>query len=533
MMMEKADLGVLSRAAPAGGAGPPPTADTHVPPPRFRWTTRVVLPGGMLLLAAGLLLVSARDALAPAVEVRVVPVVVRSAAPVDDAGPTIEAPGWIEPDPYPISVTALADGIVKEVLVLEGQSVAAGEVVARLVDADARLSLERAEADVGTAEAQLKAAEAAVVAAQRTWDHPVELTRKIATAEALFAERRAELDRWPAELETEKARLVELEADCARLTRLREQSLASDIESIRATQRCAAQRGIVDSITKRRPILEAQVRQMEAELEAARENLRLRIPETRALADARAERERAAAALRRAQTARDEARLRLERMEIRAPVAGIVMNRLVEPGSKVVLNTDQPRSTHVARLYDPARLQVRVDVPLADAGSVGVGQGAEVIASVLPERAFHGRATRVVHEADIQKNTIQVKVAVEDPAPQLKPEMLVRVRLFPHFGDDPAGAGPPAQTGEGSLWPTVPRVLVHGEGADAFVWLADQAANRAERRRVVAVAARSGDAVVVREGLRAGDRLIVEPSAGLRDGQRIRIAGEVSSEGGR
>ena len=48
---------------------------------------------------------------------------------VSDADPppssrrTVQAPGWIEPDPFPTAVTALADGVVARVLVLEGQSV--------------------------------------------------------------------------------------------------------------------------------------------------------------------------------------------------------------------------------------------------------------------------------------------------------------------------------------------------------------------------------------------------------------------------
>ena len=50
-----------------------------------------------------------------------------------------EAAGWLEADPFPIYVPALAPGIVKEVLVLEGEPVEAGQVVVRMIDDDARL----------------------------------------------------------------------------------------------------------------------------------------------------------------------------------------------------------------------------------------------------------------------------------------------------------------------------------------------------------------------------------------------------------
>ena len=50
-----------------------------------------------------------------------------------------QASGWIEPDPFPIRVTSLYSGVVKEVHVLEGQQIKKGEVIATLIDEDARL----------------------------------------------------------------------------------------------------------------------------------------------------------------------------------------------------------------------------------------------------------------------------------------------------------------------------------------------------------------------------------------------------------
>src|SRR5699024_6292989 len=116
-----------------------------------------------------------------------------------------------------------------------------------------------------------------------------------------------------------------------------------------------------------------------AELTAARENLRLRIEETQALAEAKA-----SFAITR--TARDEAALKLERMQIRSPADGVVMQRLVEVGSKLILEMDDPRSAQAVRLYDPEKLQVRVDVPLADAAKVGIGMNAQITVGVLPDR---------------------------------------------------------------------------------------------------------------------------------------------------
>ena len=51
-------------------------------------------------------------------------------------------------------------------------------------------------------------------------------------------------------------------------------------------------------------------------------------------------------------------------MEVHSPVDGVVMVRLASPGSKLV-RSGAAESAQVVRIYDPASLQVRVDVPLA------------------------------------------------------------------------------------------------------------------------------------------------------------------------
>ncbi len=69
-------------------------------------------------------------------------------------------------------------------------------------------------------------------------------------------------------------------------------------------------------------------------------------------------------------------------------------------------------------------------MPLADAAKVGVGQKAKIVVDVLPDEEFTGHLSRIVHKADIEKNTLQVKVAIDNPSPQLKPEMLARIKFM-------------------------------------------------------------------------------------------------------
>ena len=514
--MAESSLSLLARD---GGRGSTTVVSrTEVPLPQFKWKTRVLLPGAILVATAVLVVAAAGDALWPATLVRAVPVMVKTDV---EAGPigtvVVQAPGWVEADPFATAVSALADGVVEEVLVLEGEYVEHHAVVARLVADDARIALNQANAVLAEQRAALAAARAALAEAQSNWDHPIELTRKLETAQARLAEKRAELERWPAELAREQAHAVYLKAEYERTVPLHENGQANNIELTKARQAHEVQNAAVEAMRRRKPILDAQILALEAELQAAQDDLRLRIVDRRALASARAAANRAEAAVVSAEAQREEALLRLNRMEVRSPADGIVMNRLVEPGSKLMLNSDNPRSAQVARLYDPDRLQVRVDIPLVEAARVGLGQPAEVIVEVLPDRVFRGRVTRVVHEADVQKNTLQVKVAILDPSPEIKPEMLARARFLAM--PDPNSAKEEATARQ--LF--VPESAVHELAGETFVWLADQVDEIAHRRPIT-----PGRAVVegwraVSDGLRPGDRVIVHGPANLADGQRIRV----------
>lgn len=486
-----------------------PDAASRIPEPPSRWRTRVLLPAALLLACGSLLAYTARASLWPALEVRVVPVVVKAAA--DGGGMQFQAPGWLEADPYPTHATALADGVIREIMVLEGQRVEAGQPLARLIDDDARLALARAEAS-------LQQAEATARAAQRDWDHPVERKRAVAQHEARLAEARAAILQQDAICAAEAARVAELAEQLERETRAGAGDAIPEFQVVQTRLRLATQRAQHAATVARRPVLEAQMRQTEAELEAAREQLKLRIPETQALEAARAAETRALAE-------RGEARLRLERMTVTAPCAGVVQALTCEPGAKVMLSADDPHAARIARLYNPARLQARVDVPLASTAQVAIGQRATISVEALPGHNFDGEVTRVLHEADIQKNTLQVKVALKTAAPELKPEMLARVQFAARASAATAPARPRVFAPQ--------RLLLNVQGATAQAWILDKGASAARLRQVTLGSARVDDWAEITAGLEPGDALIDAPAAALREGLRVKAMGEPPAGEGR
>ena len=81
-----------------------------------------------------------------------------------------QASGWIEPDPFPIHVTSLYSGVVNEVHVFEGQKVAKGQLIASLVEEDARLAFLHADIQHRQSQAEEEIIEADIELAKASLD---------------------------------------------------------------------------------------------------------------------------------------------------------------------------------------------------------------------------------------------------------------------------------------------------------------------------------------------------------------------------
>ena len=148
-----------------------------------------------------------------------------------------------------------------------------------------------------------------------------------------------------------------------------------------------------------------------------------------------------------------------------------------------------------------------------------MGQKAKVVVDVLPEKEFDGYVSRIVHEADLEKNTLEVKVAIENPTEELKPEMLARIKFLGKVTINTEAA--PAMSG------FVPeRLLQDRTGDSAKVWLVTVESNT-KLQEITLGGGRQDGWVEVVSGLNLGDTVIGEPMSGLKDGQKVRVNGEM------
>jgi RND family efflux transporter MFP subunit len=211
-------------------------------------------------------------------------------------------------------------------------------------------------------------------------------------------------------------------------------------------------------------------------------------------------------------------RLALDRTEIRAPVDGVVLRLFAVPGLKRMVLMDDMDSSTIASLYRPETLQARIDVPLGEAAGVSPGQAVRIRSDFLPDRVIRGTVSHLTGEADLQRNTLQVKVLLEAPDPRLRPEMLCRAE----FLQSPRGSEAQAGEANGRVSIYVPvRAMLALQGSEARVWVIDRDGERVESRALTLGSEERTGYRLVRAGLLPGDRVVLDPAEGLTEGARV------------
>lgn len=191
------------------------------------------------------------------------------------------------------------------------------------------------------------------------------------------------------------------------------------------------------------------------------------------------------------------ARAQLAYTRLSAPMPGIVVQRLVEPGATV------GPGTPILLLVDPRTLWVATRVDEALVERVQVGQAATI--RLRSGSVLAGRVERIALQSDAATRELDVHVGFAAAPPRVAIEQEAQVRI---------------ETGreEGLVVPA--GALVQGAGGEVGVLQVLQG-----RARFVAVrpGPESGGLVLVRQGLAEGDQVLAVAGA-AKPGMRVRAA---------
>lgn len=207
-----------------------------------------------------------------------------------------------------------------------------------------------------------------------------------------------------------------------------------------------------------------------------------------------------------AQIALDEARVFMDQCEVRAPFAGVIVDRYVEVGDYA--NEGQA----VLKLVRLDRVKLAFDLPEQDIVSLKPGQVMDFTLAVLSGRPFTGTVSFVSSQASRDSNSFAVELEAGNEDGALKAGMIARVSLVRRIR-------------EGAL--VVPLAAVVPRKGEHYVFTVRD--GRAMRRRVL-IGAMLGHEAVLDAGIDPGDLVVVEGHRGLQDGLPVEVVDALSEE---
>ncbi|MBI5664834.1 MAG: efflux RND transporter periplasmic adaptor subunit [Nitrospirae bacterium] len=206
------------------------------------------------------------------------------------------------------------------------------------------------------------------------------------------------------------------------------------------------------------------------------------------------------------------AQVSLEYTFVRAPFDAVVLTKNADAGDIVTpIGAAANAKSAVVTIADMGSLQVEADVSESGLHNVSVGQPCEIQLDAFPDLRFRGELHMIVPTADRSKATVLVKVRFIDKDDRILPEMSAKVAFLSR------------QVGPGEQEPRMvvnPSAIMDRNGRKAVFLIKDDRLVEKE----ITTGEMLGDMVKVSAGLDAGDRVVLKPSAKLKDKDRVKIA---------
>jgi len=280
------------------------------------------------------------------------------------------------------------------------------------------------------------------------------------------------------------------------------------VMSVTVAEGDAVREGQVVASIDRRPIEEqrrqaaAALEQANAQIENAKANLdRMTQLFTKGIAagkeveDAKTQMATANAAREQATGTLNTANLQLERTEVRAPIAGQVVKRMVSVGEQVDGTAGQP----IVEIANLDRVEMAANVPADYLSRVKLNQRALIATAALPGVDMMGSVIAIAPAIDPATNTALVRIAIGNAERQLRVGMFAEARLQLAEHPNVLVVPPPA-------------LVKNDEGVFVYVVTGNVA-----QRTPVMIGLETSSGVEIRSGVKEGQTVLTSSVYGLGD----------------
>jgi RND family efflux transporter MFP subunit len=220
----------------------------------------------------------------------------------------------------------------------------------------------------------------------------------------------------------------------------------------------------------------------------------------------------AESAVKASEAALEGTKVSVEYTLLRAPFDAVVLTKNADVGDIVTpLGAAANAKAAVVTIADMNSLQVEADVSESNLEQVKKGQPCEIQLDALPEKRFRGEVHMVIPTADRTKATVMVKVGFIDKDPRVLPEMSAKVAFLSK------AVSPEEEKSRTTINPAA--VVSRNNKSVAFVIKGGQV-----EEQEITTGEKLGDLLVVTGGVKAGDRVVLNPPKGLKTGSRVKQA---------
>jgi RND family efflux transporter MFP subunit len=202
-------------------------------------------------------------------------------------------------------------------------------------------------------------------------------------------------------------------------------------------------------------------------------------------------------------------------MVVRAPFSGVVISKDAQPGEMIspVSAGGGFTRTGIGTIVDMSSLEVEVDVNETYINRVTNGMRVEAVLDAYQDWKIPAHVITTIPTADRQKATVKVRIGFDGLDPRILPDMGVKVSFL---REEPA-AGSAAPAAPSVL---VPKAAIRASDGKSIVFVLRT--DRVERR-AISVGLENGGQTEVLSGVSAGDRVVIEGPATLKDGDRVKV----------
>ena len=196
----------------------------------------------------------------------------------------------------------------------------------------------------------------------------------------------------------------------------------------------------------------------------------------------------------------ENAEMNLEKMNIRAPFDGVIVN-LPHFSAEARVNS----GTSVVTIMDYSSMLLEINLPESAINEIKVGQKAYITHYTLPKDTIIGEITELSPAISAETRTFKGKLVIDNKKLLIRPGMFVKADIV---------------TESHSSTIVIPKNIVRNERNRRIVFVVDQGIAQAKQ---VKLGLEEKNSVEVLSGLDKDDQLIVRGFETLRDGSKVKI----------